>query len=300
VVPRHAPQAARSRAPLAASGGGVSSTPHRYHRGFAHPDDAVPNPRLLATATLLLSATLAVPAHAELSDEIQVYTDDINAPGEFGLEMHVNTTPKGRRTPEYPGEVVPHHGLRVTPEFSYGINRDWEAGLYLPFSRDASGNTQAAGFKLRLKYLPVRPEEGGRGWFLGANGELSRLKQQFSQSPNSFELRLMGGWRDPDWLLAVNPVFGWNLSSGYRSSTPDVSLGVKVARTVASDVALGFEYYADAGTLRHLQLSSQQAQTLYLALDTKLRNVDLNFGIGWGLTQAADALTVKAIFGFAF
>jgi len=38
-------------------------------------------------------------AGAALSDEIQVYTDDINAPGEFGLELHVNTTPKGRRVP---------------------------------------------------------------------------------------------------------------------------------------------------------------------------------------------------------
>lgn len=58
---------------------------------------------------------LAPCARAALPDEIQVYTDDINAPGEFGLELHVNTTPQGRRTPEFANEVTPHHGLRVTP-----------------------------------------------------------------------------------------------------------------------------------------------------------------------------------------
>ena len=42
---------------------------------------------LRALAALLLTAMSLVPqaARAELPDEIQVYTDDINAPGEFGL-----------------------------------------------------------------------------------------------------------------------------------------------------------------------------------------------------------------------
>ena len=62
----------------------------------------------------LLCAMALVPgiALAALSDEIQVYTDDINAPREFGLELHVNTTPSGRGIPDYAGEAVPAHGLR--------------------------------------------------------------------------------------------------------------------------------------------------------------------------------------------
>ena len=42
----------------------------------------------------------------------------------------------------------------------------WEAGLYLPVSRDAAGNTRLAGAKLRLKWLPIRGDTHG-GWFLG-------------------------------------------------------------------------------------------------------------------------------------
>jgi hypothetical protein len=258
-------------------------------RGVSLPD--------IAFAALL---ALALPARAELSDEIQVYTDDINAPGEFGLELHLNATPRGRRTPNYPGEVVPDRGVRLTPEFSWGLSHDWEAGLYLPASRDASGNTQLAGAKLRLKWLPVRAQEGATGWFAGANGELSRLKRQFSQSRTTFELRLMGGWRSPEWLLAVNPVFGWNLSDGMRSATADVSVGAKVARTLASGVAAGFEYYSDLGTTHELLPAGQRAQVLYIALDARIRGWDFNAGIGRGLTHAADRTTLKAIVGIPF
>lgn len=253
-----------------------------------------------ALCAALLSALLAMPAHADLSDEIQVYTDDINDPGQFGLELHVNTTPKGRSTPNYPGEVVPHHGWRFTPEFSYGLAPHWEAGLYLPASRDASGNTQLAGAKVRLKWLPVKPAEGEAGWFLGANGELSRLKKRFSESRTSAELRLMGGWRNADWLLAVNPVFDWNLSDGLRSSTADLSLGTKLARTVAKDVAVGFEVYADLGTTRRILPASEQRHTLYAAVDARVGGLDLNVGVGRGLTKSADDLTLKAIVGIPF
>jgi len=49
-------------------------------------------------AFLAAAATLAaLPCRADLQDEIQVYDDAINSPRELGLELHVNTTPSGRR-----------------------------------------------------------------------------------------------------------------------------------------------------------------------------------------------------------
>jgi hypothetical protein len=74
----------------------------------------------------------ALPAHAVLPDEIQVYTGDINAPGEFGLELHLNTTPSGISEPSYPREVTTPHGWRATAEFSYGLTSSVELGLYVP------------------------------------------------------------------------------------------------------------------------------------------------------------------------
>jgi hypothetical protein len=245
-----------------------------------------------------LHALALVPglACAALSDEIQVYDDGINAPREFGLELHANATPKGRSVPDYPGELVPNHGLRLTPEFSYGLTRTWEAGLYVPTSFDSAGRGSLAGWKLRLKWLPLHGDDGASGWFAGANGELSRLERKYSESRESFELRTIGGYRADAWLVAVNPVFGWSLSPGYRSGAPDFSLGVKATHNVAEKVALGAEYYSELGTTSRILPLARQANTLYAVIDTAFKSLGINFGIGRGLTGAADKWTVKAIF----
>jgi hypothetical protein len=284
----------------------IAGKPERAKRKYSAPACYVDSPlaRKLAMtsplhrpacALLLACAVLPFSCRAALSDEIQVYADDINAVGEFGLEVHLNGTPKGRSIPDYPNEVVPNHGIRLTPEFSYGLSKSLEAGLYVPTSFESDGSGSVAGAKLRMKWLPMHPEEGGSGAFAGANGELSRLQQKYSESRDSFELRLMGGYRSPDWLLAVNPVFGWSLSPGYRGS-PDLSLGVKVARTIAEKVAAGLEYYSELGTVAHVLPLAKQANTLYGAVDVEWKGWGLNFGVGRGLTGSADRWTVKAIF----
>lgn len=95
-------------------------------------------------AALLTLALTATPALA-IDDEIQVYTDDINKPGAYGLELHMNTTPAARSTPDYPGDSIQRHGFRLTPEFSYGLTRDLDASLDLPMVREADGNLSASG-----------------------------------------------------------------------------------------------------------------------------------------------------------
>jgi hypothetical protein len=239
-------------------------------------------------------------AHAALSDEIQVYTDDINAPGERGLELHVNTTPRGRKTPDYPGEVVPNHGLRITPEFSVGLTQTWEFGLYVPTNRDAAGNFDVAGAKLRLKWLPIRGDEETGGWFLGANAELSRQNRKFSESPWTSELRIMMGHRGKEWLFAANTFFNWALSPGFRSATPDLKVALKAARIVSESLALGLEYYSDLGTTKRISPFSDQDNTVYLVADFETKSWGLNFGVGRGITSTADKYTVKAILGLPF
>jgi hypothetical protein len=256
--------------------------------------------RSVAIAAFFVGALPPAVGVAALSDEIQVYAADINAPGDFGLELHVNTTPNGRQTPDYPGEATPHHGLRITPELSYGLTSAFEAGLYLPTNRDPDGTFELAGAKLRLKWLPITPAGDEEGPFLGVNGELSRLKQRYSESRSSLEVRFIGGHRSTDWLFAVNPILGWNLSDAPRSGTPDFSLDFKIARAVGNGVSLGIEYYSELGSVSHLAGWSRQTNTLFAAMDLARSGWDLNLGIGFGLTSSADHLTVKAIVGFPF
>lgn len=74
------------------------------------------------------------------ADEIQVYLDDINAPGEAALELSLNYVPKDRRTPDYPGEIPPHHVFRVMPEISLGLAPNWDLGLYRQLQANPDGN----------------------------------------------------------------------------------------------------------------------------------------------------------------
>ncbi len=246
-----------------------------------------------------LLAVFALNAHAALQDEIQVYTDDINQPGEFGLEVHINTTPKGVTTPSYAGEVVNHHGLRVTPEFSMGVTKTVDVGLYLPTVRSAAGDYSAAGIKFRIKWLPLQAQDNG-GWFSGINLEVGQVKPEFSESVRSTEVRTIVGWKNKEWLLATNPIFGWDLSTGYTHRSPDFTLASKVARKVSETVALGVEYYNGKGRINHLLPSSLQEKSLYVVLDYEGEPFDFQVGVGKGRTAVTDTWTVKGIVSYPF
>lgn len=275
----------------------ISAAPAR-----PRPADRLRRPRVRALSAALLAGSLALsPARSfGITDEIQVYTDDINKPGEFGLELHINTTPKGRVTPDYPGDVPPRHGIRFTPEFSYGLTRDFEAGLYIPATRDADGNLFVGGVKLRLKWLPVRGDEDAGGWYFGENFEISSLNRSFSESRYSAELRTIIGYRAKDWLLGFNPILDFDLSPGFRNGGPDLVLAWKAAHSVAPGISLGAEYYSSVGKLSHPLPHDFQDHTLYLVMDYDRKPWIFNLGIGRGLTTAADRWTIKAIFEVPF
>jgi hypothetical protein len=250
---------------------------------------------VLSLAALALSGR---PAHA-LNDEIQVYLDDMDEPGRRGLELHINNTPRGRATQDYPGDLPPQHVTRITPEFSQGLTRDLEGGLYLPMAMDSSGTYYLGGAKLRLKWIPLHSDEAKGGWYAGANLELSNVRVKFSESRYGSELRLIGGYRNKDWLIGYNPIFEWNLSPGYRGS-PELMHAWKLARRVADRVALGGEYYDGVGTLAHRLPGDEHDRTLYLVADIENSSWDLNIGIGRGLNSATDRWTVKAIIALSF
>ena len=251
--------------------------------------------RAAAATVVLAFCALAPRAHAALPDEIQVYVDDLNDPGRTSLQLHVNTTPSGVTVPEYSGESLADHGLRVTSEFAYGLTPDLEAGAYLPLVRESSGDVRLAGLKLRLKWVPIRPPEDGAGTFAGLNGELSQVAYRFESDRRGFELRPIWGWRDARWLVAVNPVLEFALEGSDRHQAPSFSPSFKLARSIAPGISVGPEYYTELGALSDIDALRNQKHTLYWAVDIDRKPWNVNFGIGRGLTSATDRWTVKMI-----
>ena len=62
------------------------------HGGWGKKDKAILS-RVTASIGLLF-ALASGSAYAVLQDEIQVYDDQINDPGQWGLQMHLNSTPR--------------------------------------------------------------------------------------------------------------------------------------------------------------------------------------------------------------
>jgi len=249
-----------------------------------------------ARLAILALSFWAGQAHSALPDEIQVYIDDIRAPHESGVELHINVTPSGRSAPDYPGEVTPYHGLRVTPEISYGFAPDSDAGLYLPFARDADGFVYFAGPKFRLKWLPLRQAEGTPGAFAGVNAEVALVQRKFVEARYTLEIRPILGWRSASWLIAFNPTLGDDLA-GEERGVFAFHPAAKIARDVGEKTALGIEYCADFGPLDDPLPRGEQLHTLFLVLDAE-RKLGWNIGIGRGLTQATDRWTLKAIISY--
>ena len=148
------------------------------------------------------------------------------------------------------------------------------------------------GAKLRLKY--IAPSTGAFFW--GVNFELGRTSHRVTESNDNFELRPILGWRGGAWLVAINPIIDAALSGG-TSREPVFAPALKVSRAVAEGVQLGIEHYAELGPIHHIPDFNQQNHMLFGALDVQKGALDLNFGVGRGLTSASEKWVVKMIVG---
>ena len=254
--------------------------------------------RTLALLLLFFLAAIATqlaprPAHA--IDEIQVYNASIAPVHTFSLQQHLNYVWSGSTSPDFEGSFAPYHSLNGTPELAYGVTPWWEIGVYAPFSIDANGTLYSAGAKIR--HLFVSPNADERKFFYGLNIELSFLTPPFSQSPAALEFRPILGVRDLGWEFIINPIV--DASFGNMGSV-DFAPAIRLARTVTKDVMLGLEYYSDFGALGNMALTAQQRHTLFAVTDFTVFGLDVNFGVGFGLTDASDKIVTKMIIGRSF
>ena len=248
----------------------------------------------LFAATLL---AFSAPAAFAAPDEIQVYTEEMDDPGEFGLELHVNYAIDGARQAGYEGEKPAHHMLQVTPEFSYGITKSLEAGLYVPFALAPDGNTYNNGLRFRLKF--IAPREEGEAFFWGLNTEVGYSTRRVSESYWGMELRPIIGYRTDNWLVSFNPILDMSLSNNV-SREPNFEPALKVTRRISDGLHGGFEYYGEYGPLHHSAPANERAHYLYAVADIEKKDFDINVGIGHGFDNASDQWVAKAIIAFPF
>jgi hypothetical protein len=237
---------------------------------------------------------LAVTGQAKATDEIQVYNAGIAQVGQFTIQQHLNYIPLGVRDPPFPGGLISQNSLNGTPEFAYGLTDWWEVGLYLPFAiKDQVFYSNA--FKLRTLFVSPHAEQ--RNLFYGVNFEFSNETPPFAQTRFAMEIRPIIGLRNSEYEFIVNPIIDIGFGKyGEQHFAP----AARLARKLDQDLFVGLEYYSDFGQIGRFGKFADQEHTLFAVTDFKLGVIDVNFGVGYGLTPASDRWVIKTILGYAF
>jgi hypothetical protein len=239
---------------------------------------------------LSLAMLSVLPALAQ-TDEIQVYDAQIAAPGVFNLTLHDNYTFSGLKTPRFAGGLVPDHTLNGVPEWAYGVTDWFEQGLYLPLYSVASNRGATLnGFKIRELF--VVPHAADQPFFYGINFEFSYNAKHWDPNRYSSEIRPIIGWHLGQVDLIVNPIFD---NSFRGAKNLDFAPEGRVAYNFSPQWALAVEQYSDFGVVQHFEAGNQQSQQLFGVVDFNGAPVNVEAGLGFGLTQASDRLVAKLI-----
>lgn len=253
------------------------------------------NPKWKSLLALTLIGCLCSFGALAASEEIQVYLDDKEEAGQLSVDWHNNYVISGRSNPQYLGEQAPDRVYRLTPELNYGLTDTLELGLYLLSALDHQGNLTGEGAKVRLKYIAPHEEEG---LFWGLNLEVGEQATRVSQNPWHGELKGIMGLHDGRWTLGSNLNIDTSLDAHPGSPTAD--LDFKINYRIVEKTQLGLESYNELGAIHPLDSLNQNSKTLFAVVDTEAMGMDLNAGVGKGLTHASDRWTLKFILGTKF
>jgi len=253
-----------------------------------------------AARLILAAAAVLAPGAARAVDpfEIQVYDGAVNAPGQVGIETHINSVIAGHSEAVAP-ELPSQHQSHFTAEFPIGITSWWEGGVYLQTALLADGSFRYAGNKLRSKFvLPARDASPFR-W--GVNLEVSRLPEEFDRDRWGAEIRPIATWTSTGGrvFVSVNPIVDLSLAGPGRGDAPAFEPAVNVLYVVDGLASFGLEYYADLGPIGSFTAASAQEHYLYEVVNLlKWKRLELNAGVGEGLTDGSNRFVAKMIVGF--
>jgi len=241
---------------------------------------------------LLLVLTGICGRAAAQTDEIQVYDGGLAPAGVFNLTLHTNYVQSGITEPAYPGAVTADGSLNGVPEWALGVTRWMELGLYLPvYSYDQHLGWGIDGWKPRALFAV--PNADSRRFFYGANFEFSVNQKRWDEHRYTSEVRPIIGWHLTSFDIVVNPIVD-TAYDGFKNL--DFAPSLRVAYKQSTRLTLAAEEYADYGPFSNMYSPHEQSHQLFGVVDYGLGwGMDLEAGVGFGLTDASDNTTFKLI-----
>jgi hypothetical protein len=249
------------------------------------------NQRGFGRATLLFVLLAAPVAAIAQTDEIQVYDAEIADQGVFNLMIHTNFTPIGRKAADFPGGIIPNRSVNGAAEWAYGVTGWFEQGLYLPvwspYSQGRGGSLN--GFKLRELF--VRPHAKDHTFFYGVNFEFSVNYRYWESKRVTSEVRPIAGVHLHKVDVIFNPIVDTDYSGGFGNL--EFVPATRIAYNVNDKWTVAAEEYSDFGPLRGFYGVSRQFQEVWATMDHNGKIVNIEAGVGVGVTGGADKLTFK-------
>jgi hypothetical protein len=227
------------------------------------------------------------------TDEIQVYDAEIAPTGVFNLMIHTNFTPVGRKFSDFPGGIIPNHSVNGALEWAYGVADWFEQGLYLPVYSPYSHGRGATLNAFKLRELFVRPHAADHQVFYGVNFEFSVNAGYWEPKRITSEIRPIIGAHVSRVDLIANPILDTDYTGGFGGL--EFVPATRIAYRLNSRWTLGFEEYADMGSLRHFRALRGHFHEAWAVMDHKGKVVSIEAGVGVGLTAGADTLTFKVM-----
>jgi hypothetical protein len=245
--------------------------------------------RVLVMISVVLVASAG--KSAAQTDEIQVYDAEIEELGKFNVMVHSNFAPKGRTMPDFPGGIIPNRSVNGSVEWAYGVTDWFEQGLYFPvytaYSEDRGGSLD--GFKLRELF--VRPHAHDQTLFYGVNFEFSVNYTYWEPKHFTSEVRPIIGVHLHQVDLIFNPIVDTDYTGGLGNL--EFVPATRIAYNPSNKWAVAVEEYADMGPLRHFNAVRDQSHEVWAVMDHGTKFLNIETGVGIGITGASDRLTFK-------
>ena len=186
--------------------------------------------------------------------------------------------------PAFPGAVVADKSFNGVPEWALGVTSWFEAGLYLPlYSRDKTSGFGLDGFKLRALFAV--PNADDRKFFYGANFEFSINAHRWDTTRFTSEVRPIIGWHLKPVDIIINPIV----------DTPTRPEQPRFIMTTRHNFPLGWTAAVGMRDRMITPSPARRRRTSYAASSIAPGRAGYRGGVGLGLTDASDRLTLKLI-----
>jgi len=159
--------------------------------------------------------------------------------------------------------------------------------VYSPFSKGRGASFD--GFKLRELF--VRPHAQDHTFFYGVNFEFSVNRKYWESRRITSEVRPIVGVHLHPVDLIFNPIVDTDYTGGFGNL--EFVPAMRLAYNIDKKWAVAVEEYADLGPLRHFEALHNQFHETWAVLDHKVKNFNIEAGVGFGVTAESDKLTFK-------